>query len=132
MIIMFLMPCASELYCHLKLQGTNKRFHLFMTPYNLTTENVNLLGLSTGRSRETWNRQDDRPGMFMTAYHEVVVETGWRPERINIPAALTSARQEIYRLPEPQPQVTQGKFDLVGPVLLLSITLAVIIYKTTS
>ena len=110
----------------------NKRFHLFMTPYNLTTENVNLLGLSTGRSRETLNRQDDRPGMFMTAYHEVVVETGWRPERINIPAALTSATQEIYRLPEPQPQVTQGKFDLVGPVLLLSITLAVIIYKTTS
>ena len=68
----------------------------------------------------------------MTAYHEVVVETGWRPERINIPAALTSARQEIYRLPEPQPQVTQANFDLVGPVLLLSITLAVIIYKTTS
>ena len=57
----------------------NARFHLFMTPYNITSENVRLMGLASGRSREVLNWRDERPKRFMTAYHEIFVSGDWRP-----------------------------------------------------
>ena len=70
-----------------------------MTPNHLTTENVNLMGLSTGRARASLNWRDERPKNFMHAYYLEFVQTNWEP---------TYLPRQVRLIPQPQQPSSSG------------------------